>query len=88
MDIGREPHQAVLAIQRLNMFGPRVRIRAHSRQKGACVLLRIAVPDLISPSYLPAEAIVTLGFLAKEGVLAELELIAPVEAAYAALRDG
>jgi hypothetical protein len=51
-------------------------------------LLRIAVPDLISPSYLPAEAIVTLGFLAKEGVRAELELIAPVEAAYAALRDG
>ena len=38
-------------------------------------MLRIAVPDLISPSYLPAEAIVTLGFLAKEGVRAELELI-------------
>jgi ABC-type nitrate/sulfonate/bicarbonate transport system substrate-binding protein len=51
-------------------------------------LLRIAVPDLISPSYLPAEAIVTLGFLAKEGVRAELELLAPVEAAYAALREG
>jgi NitT/TauT family transport system substrate-binding protein len=51
-------------------------------------LLRIAVPDLISPSYLPAEAAVTLGFLADEGVRAELELIAPVEAAYAALRDG
>jgi NitT/TauT family transport system substrate-binding protein len=50
--------------------------------------LRIAVPDLISPSYLPAEAAVTLGFLANEGVKAQLELIAPVEAAYVALRDG
>jgi ABC-type nitrate/sulfonate/bicarbonate transport system substrate-binding protein len=51
-------------------------------------MLRIAVPDLISPSYLPAEAAVTLGFLANEGIRAELELIAPVEAAYAAMRDG
>jgi ABC-type nitrate/sulfonate/bicarbonate transport system substrate-binding protein len=51
-------------------------------------MLRIAVPDLISPSYLPAEAAVTLGFLAQEGIRAELELIAPVEAAYAAMRDG
>jgi ABC-type nitrate/sulfonate/bicarbonate transport system substrate-binding protein len=50
--------------------------------------MKIAVPDLISPSYLPAEAAVTLGFLKAEGVEAELELIAPVEAAYAAMRDG
>ena len=50
--------------------------------------MKIAVPDLISPSYLPAEAIVTMGYLATEGVEAELELIAPVEAAYAAMRDG
>src|SRR5262245_25013459 len=50
--------------------------------------MKIAVPDLISPSYLPAEAIVTMGYLAAEGVEAELELIAPVEAAYAAMRDG
>ena len=50
--------------------------------------MKIAVPDLISPSYLPAEAIVTMGYLAAEGVKAELELIAPVEAAYAAMRDG
>jgi ABC-type nitrate/sulfonate/bicarbonate transport system substrate-binding protein len=55
---------------------------------GDCALLRIAVPDLISPSYLPAEAAVTLGFLAGEGVRAEIELIAPVEAAYSAMRDG
>jgi ABC-type nitrate/sulfonate/bicarbonate transport system substrate-binding protein len=50
--------------------------------------MKIAVPDLVSPSYLPAEAIVTMGYLATEGVEAELELIAPVEAAYAAMRDG
>jgi hypothetical protein len=50
--------------------------------------MKIAVPDLISPSYLPAEAAVTLNFLEAEGIKAELELIAPVEAAYAAMRDG
>jgi hypothetical protein len=50
--------------------------------------MKIAIPDLISPSYLPAEAAVTLGFFEAEGVKAELELIAPVEAAYAAMRDG
>lgn len=50
--------------------------------------MKIAVPDLISPSYLPAEAAVALGFLEAEGIKAELELIAPVEAAYAAMRDG
>src|SRR6185437_16230450 len=33
-------------------------------------------------------AIVTMGYLEAEGVKAELELIAPVEAAYAAMRDG
>jgi ABC-type nitrate/sulfonate/bicarbonate transport system substrate-binding protein len=50
--------------------------------------MKIAIPDLISPSYLPAEAAVTLGFLQAEGIKAELELIAPVEAAYAAMQDG
>jgi len=50
--------------------------------------MKIAVPDLISPSYLPAEAAVTLGFLAAEGIKADLELIAPVERAYAEMRDG
>jgi NitT/TauT family transport system substrate-binding protein len=50
--------------------------------------MKIAVPDLISPSYLPAEAAITLGFLEGQGIKAELELIAPVEAAYAAMRDG
>jgi ABC-type nitrate/sulfonate/bicarbonate transport system substrate-binding protein len=50
--------------------------------------VKIAVPDLISPSYFPAEAAVTLGFFSAEGIDAELELIAPVERAYAAMRDG
>jgi len=50
--------------------------------------LKIAVPDLISPSYLPAEAAVTLGFFAAEGIDADLELVAPVERAYAQMRDG
>jgi NitT/TauT family transport system substrate-binding protein len=50
--------------------------------------VKIAIPDLISPSYLPAEAAVVLGFLEAEDIRAEIELIAPVEAAYAAMRDG
>jgi NitT/TauT family transport system substrate-binding protein len=50
--------------------------------------VKIAVPDLISPSYFPAEAAVTLGFFAKEGIDAQLELISPIERAYEALRNG
>jgi ABC-type nitrate/sulfonate/bicarbonate transport system substrate-binding protein len=50
--------------------------------------MKIAVPDLISPSYFPAEAAVTLGFFAEQGIDAKLELISPIERAYAALRDG
>jgi ABC-type nitrate/sulfonate/bicarbonate transport system substrate-binding protein len=50
--------------------------------------MKIAVPDLISPSYFPAEAAVTLGFFAREGIEAELQLISPIERAYAAMRDG
>lgn len=50
--------------------------------------MKIAVPDLISPSYFPAEAAVNLGFFASEGIDAELELVAPVERAYEAMRDG
>jgi NitT/TauT family transport system substrate-binding protein len=50
--------------------------------------MKIAVPDLISPSYFPAEAAVTLGFFAEEGIDAQLELISPVEKAYEALRNG
>jgi ABC-type nitrate/sulfonate/bicarbonate transport system substrate-binding protein len=50
--------------------------------------MKIAVPDIISPSYFPAEAAVVLGCFADEGIEAEIELISPVERAYAALRDG
>jgi len=51
-------------------------------------LYKIAVPDLVSPSYFPAEAAVELGFFEREGVRAQLLLCAPVERAYAALREG
>jgi ABC-type nitrate/sulfonate/bicarbonate transport system substrate-binding protein len=50
--------------------------------------VKIAVPDLISPSYFPAEAAVTLGFFANEGIDAQIELISPIERAYEALRNG
>jgi ABC-type nitrate/sulfonate/bicarbonate transport system substrate-binding protein len=50
--------------------------------------MKIAVPDLVSPSYFPAEAAVTLGFFEEQGIDAQLELISPIERAYAAMRDG
>ena len=50
--------------------------------------IKLAVPDLISNSYFPAVAAVELGFLRDEGIDASLELIFPVDKAYAALRDG
>jgi len=50
--------------------------------------MKLAVPDMISNSYFPAEAAVVLGFFAAEGLDVELELIFPVDKAYAALRDG
>jgi len=50
--------------------------------------LKIAVPDLISNSYLPVAAAVELGFLEAEGIDATLDLIFPVDKAYAAMRDG
>jgi ABC-type nitrate/sulfonate/bicarbonate transport system substrate-binding protein len=45
--------------------------------------MRLAVPDLVSPSYFPAIAAVELGFLD-----ARLELLSPVTRAYEALREG
>jgi ABC-type nitrate/sulfonate/bicarbonate transport system substrate-binding protein len=48
----------------------------------------IAVPDVISNSYFPAAAAVELGFFKDEGLDVALELIFPVDKAYAALRDG
>jgi ABC-type nitrate/sulfonate/bicarbonate transport system substrate-binding protein len=50
--------------------------------------LKIAVPDLISNSYFPAVAAVELGMFKDYGFDAEVELIFPVNKAYAALRDG
>src|SRR5688572_19821119 len=45
--------------------------------------MRVAIPDLISPSYFPLVAAVELGFLD-----AELELLYPVTKTYEDLRDG
>jgi NitT/TauT family transport system substrate-binding protein len=50
--------------------------------------MKLAVPDLISNSYFPAVAAVELGFFVREGLDVSLELIFPVDKAYAALRDG
>ena len=64
---------------------------AHVRNGRAAksdVRVRIAVPDIISPSYFPAEAAVVLGCFAEQGIKAELELISPIEKAYAALHNG
>ena len=51
-------------------------------------MLRIAVPDLISPSYFPAIAAVELGFFKREGLDATIELLFPVTRTYEELRDG
>src|ERR1700751_2744177 len=50
--------------------------------------MKLAVPDLVSNSYFPAAAAVELGFFKQEGLDVSLELIFPVDQAYAALRDG
>jgi len=50
--------------------------------------LKICYPDLVSNSYFPAVAAVELGFFKKEGIDAVHELIFPVPASFAALRDG
>ncbi len=50
--------------------------------------MKLAVPDMISPSYFVAEAAIELGFFKAEGLDVSLELIYPVDKAYAALRDG
>src|SRR5205085_529578 len=54
-----------------------------------CIMtLKIAVPDLISNSYFPLEAAVELGFFSEQGLDVALELIFPVDKAYAALAEG
>ncbi len=50
--------------------------------------IKLAIPDLISNSYFPAVAAVELGFFREEGIDASVELIFPVDKAYAAMREG
>jgi len=52
------------------------------------VALRVAIPDLVSPSYFPAIAAVELGLFRQEGLDATLELVYPVTRTYAELRAG
>ncbi len=50
--------------------------------------LRVAIPDMISPSYFPAIAAVELGFFRKQGLDATIELVFPVTKTYEELREG
>src|SRR4051812_40090038 len=50
--------------------------------------MKLAVPDVISNSYFPAAAAIELGFFREQGLDVSLELIFPVDKAYAALKDG
>jgi NitT/TauT family transport system substrate-binding protein len=50
--------------------------------------MKVAIPDLISPSYFPAIAAVELGCFRDEGIDATLELLYPVTRTYEQLRDG
>jgi len=50
--------------------------------------VKLAVPDMISPSYFPAIAAIELGLFKREGLDVKLELIYPVDKCYAAMRDG
>jgi len=52
------------------------------------VPLRIAIPDMVSPSYFPAIAAVELGYFGKEGLEATIELVFPVIKTYEELRGG
>jgi ABC-type nitrate/sulfonate/bicarbonate transport system substrate-binding protein len=50
--------------------------------------MKIAVPDLISNSYFPVVAAVELGCFREEGIDAAIELVFPVDKAYADLKAG
>ena len=50
--------------------------------------MKVAIPDLISPSYFPAIAAVEMGFFKQEGIDATLELLYPVTKTYEDLREG
>jgi len=51
-------------------------------------MLRIGIPDIISPSYFPAIAAVDLGYLAAEGFEGSASLVTPVDRTMNELRDG
>jgi ABC-type nitrate/sulfonate/bicarbonate transport system substrate-binding protein len=50
--------------------------------------MKIAIPDLVSNSYLPAVAAVELGFFKREGLDMTFDLIYPVDNCFRAMRDG
>ncbi len=50
--------------------------------------MKLAIPDLISPSYFPAAAAVEMGYFKEEGLDVTLELVFPVDNCYRQLRDG
>jgi len=54
----------------------------------ASIAARVAIPDMISPSYFPAIAAVELGYFREEGIEATLELLYPVTRTYEELREG
>src|SRR5688572_10753718 len=56
--------------------------------KGALGMLGIAVPDLGSIAVVPVLAAVDLGFFREEGLDASVELLSPLSATFAALRQG
>jgi ABC-type nitrate/sulfonate/bicarbonate transport system substrate-binding protein len=50
--------------------------------------MKLAIPDMISPSYFPAIAAIELGLFEQEGLDVALEMIYPVDKCYAAMREG
>src|SRR3954462_15381204 len=54
------------------------------RRNEGTMTIRVAIPDLISPSYFPAIAAVEMGFLPDS----KLELLYPVTKTYEDLREG
>lgn len=50
--------------------------------------MKLAVPDLVSNSYFPAIAAVSLGFFAREGLDVDLELTVPIEQAMDGMKQG
>ena len=51
-------------------------------------MLKLAVPDMVSPSYFVLLSAVDLGFFEAEGLDVEIELLFPIDAAFHALQEG